>query len=99
MSLSTLLIAVVAQWAALALFMTGAWAVQQRTANAGYIDAVWTFGLGLVGIVSALMPVSAGAPSGRQWLIAAIMLAWSLRLASTSCGAWLRAATTRAMRR
>ncbi len=44
MSLSTLLIAVAAQWAALALIMTGAWAVQQRTGNAGYIDAVWTFG-------------------------------------------------------
>lgn len=80
MSLSTLLIAVVAQWTALALIMTGAWTVQQRTANAGYIDAVWTFGLGLVGAISALVPVSAGTPSARQWLIAAIVLAWSLRL-------------------
>lgn len=80
MSLSILIVAVAAQWAALALIMTGAWAVQQRTGNAGYIDAVWTFGLGLVGIVSALLPLGDGAPSGRQWLVAAIMLAWSLRL-------------------
>lgn len=80
MSLSITIVAVAAQWAALALIMTGAWAVQQRTGNAGYIDAVWTFGLGLVGIVSALLPLGDGAPSGRQWLVAAIMLAWSLRL-------------------
>lgn len=81
MSLSNLLIAVAVPWAALALIMTGAWLVQQRTGNAGYIDAVWTFGLGLVGISSALIPLAGGgAPTGRQWLVAAIMLAWSLRL-------------------
>jgi steroid 5-alpha reductase family enzyme len=80
MSLFILLIAVAAQWAALDLIMSGAWVVQQRTGNAGYIDAIWTFGLGVVGTISALVPLAGAATSGRQWLVAAIMLAWSLRL-------------------
>jgi steroid 5-alpha reductase family enzyme len=80
MSLSTLFLVLLAQWAALASVMTGAWAVQRRSGNAGYIDAVWTFGLGLVGIVSALAPLDGREPGGRQWLVAAVMLAWSMRL-------------------
>jgi steroid 5-alpha reductase family enzyme len=81
MSAATIVIAIVAQWVALAGIMAAAWRIQQRTGNAGYVDAVWTFGLGAVGAVSALAPVGGlAAPSGRQLLVAVIVLAWSLRL-------------------
>jgi steroid 5-alpha reductase family enzyme len=68
--------------AALSAFMTAAWLIQQRTGNSGWIDTVWTFGLGSVGIVSALAPVNSDAPSSRQLLVAVLIAAWALRLGS-----------------
>ncbi len=64
---------------ALSLVMTLAWAVQQRTGNSGWVDTVWTFGLGTIGIGAALWPDTATA-SGRQWLVAVLIAAWALRL-------------------
>jgi len=31
----------------LSLLMAGAWMVQQRTGNSGWVDTVWTFSLGI----------------------------------------------------
>ena len=64
----------------LSILMAGAWVVQQRTGNSGWVDAIWTFALGLVGAGSALWLVEGAAPNARQWLVAALMAAWSLRL-------------------
>lgn len=80
MSFSTIAVAGLFQFAALGLIMAGAWAIQQRSGNAGYIDVVWTFGLGIVGMASALAPLGPNPPSGRQILVAALIAAWSLRL-------------------
>jgi steroid 5-alpha reductase family enzyme len=80
MSLATLLQAAAIQLAALSLIMTGAWWVQRRTRNSGFVDAVWTFGLGLVGIASALAPLDGSDTTVRQMVVAIIMLAWSVRL-------------------
>src|ERR1700709_2262632 len=52
----------------LSILMAGAWLVQQRTGNSGWVDTIWTFSLGLVGAGSALWPVAGGAANGRQWL-------------------------------
>ncbi|MGH6641881.1 MAG: DUF1295 domain-containing protein [Bradyrhizobium sp.] len=65
---------------ALAFLMAGAWVVQQRTGNSGWVDTIWTFSLGLVGAGSALWPVAGAAPNPRQWLVAALVAFWSLRL-------------------
>jgi steroid 5-alpha reductase family enzyme len=65
---------------ALSVLMAGAWAVQQRTGNSGWVDTIWTFSLGLVGAGSALWPVGGAAPDARQWLVAALVAIWSLRL-------------------
>jgi steroid 5-alpha reductase family enzyme len=65
---------------ALSALMAGAWAVQQRTGNSGWVDTIWTFSLGLVGASSALWPVGGAAPITRQWLVAALVVIWSLRL-------------------
>jgi steroid 5-alpha reductase family enzyme len=67
---------------ALSALMAGAWAVQQRTGNSGWVDTIWTFSLGLAGAGSALWPVGGAAPNARQWLVAALVAIWSLRLGS-----------------
>ena len=33
----------------LSVLTAGAWIVQQRTGNSGWVDTIWTFSLGLVG--------------------------------------------------
>ena len=58
----------------LSVLMAGAWLVQQRTGNSGWVDTIWTFSLGLVGAGSALWPVASAAPNARQWLVAALGL-------------------------
>src|ERR1700679_3454703 len=64
----------------LSILMAGAWMVQQRTGNSGWVDTIWTFSVGLVGAASAMWPVAGGEPNARQWLVAAFVAAWSLRL-------------------
>jgi steroid 5-alpha reductase family enzyme len=64
----------------LSLLMAGAWMIQQLTGNSGWVDTIWTFSLGLVGAGSALWPVAGSAPNARQWLVAALVGIWSLRL-------------------
>jgi steroid 5-alpha reductase family enzyme len=65
---------------ALSVSLAIAWVVQQRTGNSGWVDTIWTFAVGGVGAVSALWPVANDALAARQWLIAALSLAWALRL-------------------
>jgi len=64
----------------LSLLMAGAWMLQQRTGNSGWVDTIWTFSLGLVGAGSALWPIGGESPNPRQWLVAALVAVWSLRL-------------------
>src|SRR6202000_1786779 len=64
----------------LSALMAGAWLVQQGTGNSGWVDTIWTFALGLVGAGSALLPGAGAAPNPRQWLVAALVAIWSLRL-------------------
>lgn len=65
---------------ALCLLMAGAWIVQQKTGNSGWVDTIWTFSLGLVGAGSALWPVDGAAPNARQWLVALLVAIWAVRL-------------------
>jgi steroid 5-alpha reductase family enzyme len=67
--------------AALALIMAGAWLVWKATKNSGWIDTVWTFGLGAVGAIGALSPsLHSGAVTARQILVAALVTLWVIRL-------------------
>jgi steroid 5-alpha reductase family enzyme len=61
----------------LSLIMAGAWTLQRITGNAGWVDAVWSFGLGLAGLVLALVP---GPLTTRQVVVAVLIAAWSIRL-------------------
>ena len=65
---------------ALSVLLAIAWLVQQRTGNSGWVDTIWTFAVGGVGAVAALWPVAHDSLPARQWLIAALALAWALRL-------------------
>jgi steroid 5-alpha reductase family enzyme len=64
----------------LSLLMAFAFLVQQRTGNSGWVDTIWTFAVGLVGAAGALWPVAGSSPNARQWLVAALVAIWSLRL-------------------
>lgn len=62
--------------AALPVAMAGAWWVQRRLGNGGWVDVIWTFALGAAGVATALL-VGVGP---RAWLVAALVAAWALRL-------------------
>lgn len=64
---------------ALSAIMSVAWVIQQRTGNSGWVDTVWTFGLGLTGAVAALIPM-AGESGPRQFIVAAFAAIWAARL-------------------
>lgn len=65
----------------LSLLMMFAWALQRRLGNAGWVDVVWSFALGLAGVIYALMPAPGVAwPGARQIMVALLVAAWSLRL-------------------
>lgn len=66
--------------ASLSILMAGAWVVQQRTGNSGWVDTIWTFSLGMVGAGGALWPIAGAVPDARQWMVAALVAIWSLRL-------------------
>lgn len=81
MTFLTVLGVIFTQSAALLLAMSGAWAIERRTGNAGWVDFVWTLATGFVGAASALLPLG-GAPeiSGRQMLVAGLIGIWAIRL-------------------
>src|SRR6201986_2037102 len=74
--------ALIAIAVSLSVLMTGAWLVQQRTGNSGWVDTIWTFSLGLTGAASALWPMAGEGPNPRQWLVAALVAIWTIRLGS-----------------
>ena len=79
MTIASFIVAVVFVALAMSAFMALATMVERRTGNSGWIDVVWTFGLGLTGIAGALLPFGAG-PMSRRFVVAGLALAWALRL-------------------
>jgi steroid 5-alpha reductase family enzyme len=69
--------------AAAALFMclamAGAWAIQRRTGNSGWIDTIWSFAVGAAAFALALAPFGE-AQSARQMLLALLIALWAARL-------------------
>ena len=77
---SSYLVALIVMALALSVLMAGAWVVQQRTGNSGWVDTIWTFSVGLVGAAGALWPTANSPPNARQWLVASLVAVWALRL-------------------
>jgi len=71
---------VIAVSAALSAIMTGSWFAWRDTKNSGWIDTIWTFGLGTVGCVGALTPLLLFGVTPRRVLVASLVVSWSLRL-------------------
>ena len=61
----------------LCAIMAAGWAIQRATGNSGWVDAVWSFGLGIAGLILALIP---GPVTGRQIMVAILIGVWSVRL-------------------
>src|SRR5436305_198112 len=69
--------------AAMTLVMLCAWAYGVRTKNGGWTDVFWALGSGIVLAVAAVYPLHADTmPQARQWLVAALVAVWGLRLGS-----------------
>ena len=68
---------VASAWLALGLAFTAVWVMQLRTGNAGEVDAVWAWTLGLIGPWYAW---NGTAEPVVKWLIAVMPLVWGLRL-------------------
>lgn len=68
---------IVAAWIVASLFMAAAWRLQRRTLNAGIVDVVWTFE---VGLLAAFFSIVGPGWLPRRAAIGAAMVLWSLRL-------------------
>jgi steroid 5-alpha reductase family enzyme len=69
-----------ARVAMMVLMCVAALALQRRTGNAGWVDAVWSAATGFVGALCALAP-QPGGNATRHVLVAAMAAFWSGRLA------------------
>lgn len=66
---------------ALGAGMTLAWTAWRSTENSGWVDTVWTFSVGAVGLLGAIIsPTGADALFMRQALVAAFAVLWAMRL-------------------
>ena len=75
-----LLVIVPGVLAAMLGVMLSAWAFGMARRNGGWTDVFWTWGTGAVLAAAALFPVGDAAHEPRQWLVAAFMLIWGVRL-------------------
>lgn len=72
-----LLIVLLALFVAVAMAL--AWLAVIRTGKSGWTDASWSFVVGIAGVAAALVPLDGGL-TPRNWLVAALVAVWSLRL-------------------
>jgi steroid 5-alpha reductase family enzyme len=74
------LIAVFAIGLAMSIVMTLAWVAQQSTGNSGWVDTIWSFGVGLCGVTAALVTWQGEDLQLRQVLVASFAGLWAARL-------------------
>lgn len=77
-------VALLAAAMVLSIVMAIAWRVRMRTGRSGWIDAIWSAGVGGAGLVAVVLP-GGGAP-GRAATVAVLLLLWSARLAGHIVG-------------
>lgn len=78
--MAAILLLTLAVLVAMIVVMAAGWAYQRARTNGGWTDVFWTFGTGFCLVLVALWPVAGGAITARQWLVAALVAIWSLRL-------------------
>lgn len=67
-------------FAGAALAMTAAWWLSEKTGRSGWADTIWSFAVGVLGAIAALVPLSGDALSAHPVLVALMAAFWSLRL-------------------
>jgi steroid 5-alpha reductase family enzyme len=82
MSTAMFFVALVAMAAALSLLMSFGWVIERRTGNSGWIDTVWTFSIGFIGVVGVLTPLATDSAENwpRRLLVLIAAAVWALRL-------------------
>jgi len=75
LTIGTLFVAI-----ALCSIMALAWHFQQKSGNSGWVDVTWSFGVGGVASVTAVLPFGYNWPHWRQMLLATLAASWCLRL-------------------
>lgn len=75
-----IVLAIVIAAVGLATTMAAAWLVAMSSGRSGWVDAIWSFAVGIFGAFAALVAQAHGDNHQRQWLVAILALAWSLRL-------------------
>jgi steroid 5-alpha reductase family enzyme len=79
MTLALLILSIAVIAVAMSVIMSGAWLIREWTGNSGWVDAVWTAGLGIVGIgASLLLPPQHFPP--REMIVAILIAFWAARL-------------------
>jgi steroid 5-alpha reductase family enzyme len=79
-SVADLAIVALAVGTALCSVMVGAWLLQQRTGNPGWIDVLWSLGVGAAASGAALLPLHQDWPNRRQLCVAILAACWCVRL-------------------
>jgi steroid 5-alpha reductase family enzyme len=80
-TISVLLLTLLCIALALCAGMTLAWLAWRRTGNSGWVDTVWTFSVGFVGIAGAIVPpTGSDALLSRRMLVAVFAGLWAVRL-------------------
>ena len=77
----TIAIACLATGVALSATMAVAWWLALRTGQSGWIDAIWSFAVGVSGAALSFWPAIGSDVEFRQALVGTLVLGWSLRLA------------------
>ncbi|WP_441236476.1 DUF1295 domain-containing protein [Bradyrhizobium sp. 930_D9_N1_4] len=77
MTASTFILGLACLSAGLSVIMAAAWLVWRASGNSGWVDTIWTFGLGCVGFIGA---VTTGTMDFHSGIVAAMAAVWSLRL-------------------
>lgn len=81
MNASTFLVTLLCTALALSAGMTLGWLAWRSTRNSGWVDTVWTFSVGAVGLFAAIFPASgASAQDTRRLMVAVFALTWAARL-------------------
>lgn len=61
--------------------MALAWYVAEKTGNSGWVDMIWSFAVGIVGLFAIFVPYDGAEDfTARQLLVGGLVAAWSLRL-------------------
>ncbi len=81
MTVVAFLLTLIAVAVGLAVGMTVAWLAWRRTQNSGWVDTVWTFSVGIVGLAAAIAPpTGAAALPSRRAMVAIFAGLWAMRL-------------------